>query len=49
MDSFFKCLEGKYGEYKILKSKVQKKPMNSDDAVCDEELLAAFGKWSYAS
>ncbi|MDX6498955.1 MAG: hypothetical protein QOG23_2215 [Blastocatellia bacterium] len=43
MDNFFKCLENKFGEYKAAATKSVSKESDTDE-VCDEELLAAFGK-----
>lgn len=51
MNSFFKCLENKFGEIVVKKveQKVEQKPraplkVNHNDVICEEELLAGFGK-----
>lgn len=43
MDSFFRCLERKFGEHKTATSKPLTKTIDTDE-VCEEELLEAFGK-----
>lgn len=43
MDSFFKCLERKFGGPKPAESKLMAAKLNMDD-VCEEELLEAFAK-----
>ena len=43
MDSFFKCLENKFGKSQTVTSETPDKKANTNE-VCEEELLEAFGK-----
>lgn len=40
MDSFFSCMTGKFGQHTQSKGH----PGDASDAICEEELLGAFGK-----
>ena len=44
MDTFFKCLEGKFGKYPVSKSELAANHANVEVSHCDEELLEAFAK-----